>query len=157
MSRFQYGVLLGLIIFASAGISILGLFPSVRERVSLKILPSSRQILAKVKGDIKGNGQFIVFVKVKTSDGLSVEAFSSDATETSTQYLGRQVLEERRDAYFHLRGSPTNLALLDVDQDGALEVLVPTFDESLVARLRVYKFHTDTGLFEAIKPDQIKL
>jgi hypothetical protein len=47
------------------------------------------------------------------------------------------------------------MGLADIDKDHNLELLVPVFDQSLVARLNVFKFNPNTKNFEKILNTQI--
>jgi len=67
--------------------------------------------------------------------------------ETSN-LLAKITLPEKRDGYFQLKGNATNLGLVDVDGDSILEIIAPTFDDQMVARLNIYKFNADTKGFD---------
>lgn len=52
------------------------------------------------------------------------------------------------DGHFVLGGSGTQLALFDIDHDLSPEILVPTFDLNLNARLNIIKYNKGTDSFE---------
>lgn len=120
------------------------------------IIGNNRTVLATVNGDLTGHGDHVTAVKVQTADDLSVEVYSLDQNTQETNLRTRIVLPERRDGAFRFRGQMQRLVLLDLDQDGTLEILVPTFDENLIPRLHIYKYDSLAQIFIKSEPsDQL--
>lgn len=111
-----------------------------RDFIRENIVKHSRQILAKADADLTGKGDWVTVVKVQTSDTLALEIYRIDPQHTTSEFLKRIVLPDRRDGYFIFHGNATNLAITDVDGDHVLDIIAPTFDESLVPRLNVYRY-----------------
>lgn len=127
-------------------VSIAAVFhPDLKSKIQRSFHPDSRYVLSTVTGDALGNGANVSVVKVKTPNGIAVEVYKG---EDSLDLIQRIPLNTSRDAYFNLNGEAVNLALDDVDGDGHLEILVPTFDDDLIAHLSVYKFDRDSGKFK---------
>jgi hypothetical protein len=53
---------------------------------------------------------------------------------------------------FNLHGRVTRLAIADIDEDGANELLIPTFDDQLVPHLNIYRYIPSAQRFEQVKP-----
>lgn len=134
-------------------VTILVLIPSVRERIRDGLLPGTREILAKAEGDLTGQGDWVSVVKVKTRSDLVLEVYSMDAQKGETRMRARMVLPEKKDGYFQFHGQPTNLALVDLNGDGVLEIVAPTFDENLIPRLRVYRYDPAAQVFVLASPE----
>lgn len=137
----------------SVALIVLTIIPSSREFIKSQIVRSSRYVLAKADGDITGNGLNISVIKVQTSDTLALEIFEQNVITKESKFLKRIVLNEKRDAYFSFRGNSTNLAVSDIDQDGTLEIIAPTFDENLIPRLNVYKYDKERADFVKLGPE----
>jgi hypothetical protein len=138
-------------------LGILTAWERPREFIRAVLFAEKREILAKAQGDLNGRGLNIVAIKVKTADTLSVEIYDWNLQKTGTQFRSRIILPEKRDAFMNFRDNAVNLALADVDNDGNLEIIAPTFDENLIPRLNVYKYQESTQSFERMGPDSLKL
>lgn len=153
MQRFtQRG--LALIVILSvvlAGLIVLSLNPSGRRAVRGWLFSDSREILAKTTGYLSKEGPFVSIFKIREKDSLFLEVYAiktNDKNETHTELIQRIDLPEARDGYFNFMGNATNLALSDTDNDGTMELLAPTFDQQMTARLNVFKFNQTTQTFD---------
>jgi hypothetical protein len=144
-------ILLGIVFLVMVTASI----PQVREQLRTWLIPEQREILAKVEGDLTGQGDFVTAVKIRTRTDLIVEVYAQDAKTQDLQQRARIVLPEKRDGYFQLHGTPTNLALVDINGDGILELAVPTFDENLIPRLHIYRYDPAAQIFVLAGPDLV--
>ena len=139
------------------GLAILSFLPQSRELVRNLIISNSRIILAKADADLTGQGQKVSIIKVQTAETLALEIFEAVGSEQKLQFVKRIVLPERKDAYFNFRGAATNLAIADVDGDGNLEIIAPTFDDNLIPRLNIYKFDPQSRDFFRLGPDAFNI
>jgi hypothetical protein len=131
--------------------------PATHELVRNLIISQSRQVLAKAEADLPQGGGKIAVIKVKTADTLAIEIFESDSEGKNLNFVKRMVLPEIRDAYFNFHDQATNLAIGDIDNDGHLEILAPTYDENLVPRLNVYKYDANLKNLERLGPENFNL
>ena len=138
-------------------VAVICFFPDLKEQIHQKLFPPQRKILSQVRGDLSGKGDMFYVVKVLTSDTLSLEIYQIQAENGATQFLTRLVLQEKRDGHFNYKGNATNLALVDVDGDGGLDIVTSGFDENLVPRLHVYKYDLNSGGFHPVGPESVKL
>jgi hypothetical protein len=141
----------------SVCLAVLTLIPASREFIRSVIVSNSRTILAKAEADLTGQGMKVAIIKVKTADSLALEIFEKEADSSKLKFVKRIVLPEKRDAYFNFRGNATNLIVTDVDNDGTLEIVAPTFDENLMPRLNVYKFDPERHDFIRMGPENYSL
>jgi hypothetical protein len=129
-------------------LTIIAVIPNFREKLKSLLVPNSRKVLATIRGDLRNDGTLVSVIKVKTTDSLSLEFY--EVTDVSMQMIQKEELPDQNEGYFTFMGDATNLALSNIDEDPLLEILVPTFDENLVAHLTVYKYNTEVRRFEKI-------
>lgn len=129
--------------------------PSWRAKLQSWVHSPYREVLAKARGDLTGKGDVISVIKVRTEEGLRVEVYERNQDSDNEKLLASLLLEERRDAHFNIRGQATNLALVDLDGDGLLEIVAPAYDENLIPRLHVYHFDPNSRSFTLMGPDSV--
>jgi len=132
-------------------VTAIAMTPSWRQEVRDFFSPEQRVILAKVSGSLTPEGPHVTVLKIQTRDSLILEVYTSDDSEQNT-LMAKITLPEKRDAYFQLKGNATNLSLVDVDNDGTLEIIAPAFDDQMIARLNIYKFNPATHSFDRMNP-----
>lgn len=143
------------IVYGALILAIAVSFPQVREWAQLLRLENDRIVLAKVVGDLTGEGETVNVYKVKTPDSLAIEVYFVNALDSAPTEIKRIVLEEKRDAFFSYRGRSVNLVLEDEDGDGVMEIIVPAYDNNLVPRVLVYKFSPESRTFSRFNPPQV--
>lgn len=145
---------LALIIALAAAVLLLTMatvIPEWRHRMKDFWIPGGRQILAKTTGLLTPEGPFVTVFKIREKEDLFVEVYQTASNDPSSQeLLAKLSLPEGRDGYFSFQGNATNLVLSDMDRDGALDVIAPTFDEQMTARLHVFRFNRVTKSFERL-------
>ena len=138
-------------------ITAVSIHPLARQWLRDHLIQDTRTVVGKVEGDLTGQGDFVSVVKVKTKNDLIVEVYSMEPKKNETSLRARLVLPERRDGYFQFQGHPTNLALVDLNKDGVLEIAVPTFDDNLIPRLHIYRYDPAAQVFILTGPDFLPL
>lgn len=162
-SNFRFWISFFILILIATGLAAVNLHQPWREAIRDHIIHEKREILAEARGnlvlqntntpDIKR--QFIA-LKILTQDSIQLEVFEVDPKSGQPNFRARTSLPERRDAYFTYQGSATNLLLLDANNDGALEIIVPAFDENLVPRVHAYRFNDETSSIELLDIQSIQ-
>lgn len=127
------------------------LTPSLRQRIQSHFLHDGREILATAEGDLLNNGGMAKVIKYRDREGIHVEVLSLQPDGSLTM-VERIQLPDRHDGLFNFHGHVTRLAIADVDQDGHLELLAPTFDNQLVPHLNVFRYNPATLHFELVQP-----
>lgn len=120
--------------------------PSFRITLRDTFLLQKREVLAKADGYLTASSPITV-IKVKTADTLSLEIYTRKENTDELAFFKRIILPEKRDGYFTFRGNATNLVLTDLDGDGNIDILAPSFDENLIPRLHVYSYDPATNAF----------
>jgi hypothetical protein len=125
--------------------------PSLRERVQFIFSPVGNEVLATVEGDLLNDGSTVKAVKFRSSQGIFVEVHHVKEG-ASPSLIDRILLPDKHDGLFNYGNQITRLAIADVDKDGQLELLAPTFDNQLVPHLNVFHYNPATKRFELYSP-----
>ncbi len=121
-------------------------FSPARLWIRQQIDTQNKQVLSVVYGDLLHNGSLIKVVKSKTVTGVTLDFYSE--TQNGSRYLISEVtIPNVSDGFFDHRGQAVQLAVVDVDGDGKMELLAPTFDKQLTAYLNPYHFSKDENGF----------
>ena len=118
---------------------------SIRKIFSID---GSRQVLSSIESDVLHNQGPAKIIKVKEKGRLALEIYlQSEQNPYDWQMIKKFDLGEVKDSFFNSTGSTANLILNDVDGDRQPEIVVPTSDDSLVARLNVFKYDSTSNEF----------
>nr|WP_295901638.1 hypothetical protein [uncultured Bdellovibrio sp.] len=139
--------LMGLLGLVAMTLVTVAVVPSLRTKIKEAVLIEDREIIAKANGNLSASGPRVTVLKIKNKSGLSLEVYSQEENG-SLILMTKLPLFETRDGYFLLQGNATNLAITDVDKDGVLEIVAPTYDEQMVPRLNIFKFNPATKTFD---------
>lgn len=139
LKKWGLGFLIGLFLL----VHIIALNDNFKEQIQTAVLPDKRKLLSTIDAFLK-DGTKIKVVKIKTKKGIFLEVYDSSNTHHQPLITRIQV-PNKKDGFFFYQGQMTNLALEDLDGDLKVEILVPGFDENLVAHLNIYKFDPQTS------------
>ncbi len=129
---------LGLVLFiASIGISFVLLSPSVKQKTIELMLDPDKKVLSQV--EMEHNGTRYKIVKVQKLRGLGVELYKFINDELV--FLDSQNLTDKKDAFYKFDEGKHNLFLKDLNQDGNVEIILPSLDKNMKARLNVFHFN----------------
>lgn len=127
------------------------LTPSIRLRAQQYLTNPGRDVLATAEGDLLNDGTFAKVIKYRNEDGIFVEILKTE-TNGGTSTIDRILLPDKHDGLFNYQGHITRLAIADVDNDGKMELLAPTFDNQLVPHLNVFRYNPLLKRFEPFQP-----
>lgn len=146
-------LVIGLLSILALSLATVTVVPSLRSRAKALIFDDGRHLIAKASGRLTLDGPDITVLKILQAEKLYVEIYKMEPGNESMELMAKLPLPESRDAFFTFQGNATNLALGDLDSDGALEILVPTYDPEMTARLNVFKFDPETNGFHRLNSD----
>ena len=127
------------------------LFSYKREQIYSFWNPNQDRLLSTVVGDISGEGHYFKVLKFRTKQGVRMEFLKYHSN--GIKELVREVnLPGPYNGFFEYRGHSVQLAMGDINGDGLMEVMAPTFDQNLKARLNVYYYHKDHQSFHPFSP-----
>lgn len=147
MSKLRWASL-AVFLILSLGLILIVVTPTWRDHVRAMLIPHSREVLASAEGDLLNNGTPIKVIKFKSGEALYVEILKADPQGGPMIVVDRILLPDRHDGLFNFHGHVTRLAIADIDNDGTLELLAPSFDNQLVPHLNAYKYNAATQRFE---------
>ncbi len=139
-------------LFLMAGL-LVALNPEWRKSLQAQWSKSQdRVLLSTALGDLLGDGSLVKVIKYQNAQGIHLEILS-DGDGGGRHLIDRIYLSDRHNGFFDFQGEATQLALVDVDSDGKLELIAPTFDENLTAHLNVYKYNPSFKRFESLRAE----
>lgn len=124
--------------------------PEWRMQVRSALLPESKTLLARVEGDLWGTGESFEVLKFQQGRGLAVEVRQLNSPDVP-QLVDRMVIPDRFNSHFDLLGRSTQLAILDVDGDGELEIIAPSVDDRLNTHLNVLRLSKTLKRLEIVR------
>jgi hypothetical protein len=126
---------------------VAALHPTVRSSMRSSIVKDFRVVVSTAHGDLLGNGSEMTIAKVRTRDSLFLEIYEPK-DDGSQRLVERIEMPDHKDGYFNFNGQAMNLAIDDIDGDGRLDILAPSFDQNLVGHLNIYRFDQSSGVFQ---------
>ena len=146
-------------LFLIASIGTLFVAP-VRTGVQALFNKQQRVILAKIEVSPPGKDSSYLIFKVLTHDGdgvhLRLEAYDHAASEGETASTSPLIdsiqLSGVNDSHILIKNQATNLAIVDLNGDGDMELVAPTSDGDGVVSLNVIQFLKNNKVFSQI-PD----
>jgi len=153
----RYWLALGFMLTLSLALAYVNLNEDLRQKFKDRFVPDERVVLAKTLGRLVGGGRTFTVLKVKNKNTLSLEVFENNFSTNQSLFRTRLILPEHRDAYFSYLGAAVNLLLVDLKNDGRLEVVTAAFDENLVPRMHVYSYDDASNTLEPINQDEFHL
>ena len=126
--------------------------PDIRSYVQKQLEFRGQKALSVVYGDLMNDGSEVRVVKLKSSDGIYLEFYSRSYNGISSLINRTKIPRAVQDGFFDYRGKTVQLAVLDLDGDGKMELIAPTFDKNLIARLNPYEYNTGTQSFGMYNP-----
>ena len=128
---------------------LLALHPKYRQMINMTFKGESREILSSLTTSRFSPDTLFRVLKVKTPNAIMLEFYRAEEGEYG-ELLQRIALDETRDAYINVSGKVTNLIVDDIDGDSSYEIIAPTYDDDMVARLNVFKFNPASDEFQQI-------
>jgi hypothetical protein len=146
-------MLFSVLMLLAAALLAAALTPSVRTSVQSHLAGVGREVLATAEGDVLNDSTVAKVIKYRNRDGIWLEVIKDEGGGKSL-LIDRLPLPDKHDGLFNFQGHVTRLAIADIDQDGTMELLAPTFDQQLVPHLNVFRYNKDLKKFEPVQPAQ---
>ncbi len=117
-------------------LSLVLLNPTVKQKTMSFFLDTQKQVLSQL--EMQSQGRTYKIVKVQNLNGLAVELYKIEDGELI--FLDSKELTDKKDAFYKFGDKKHNLFLKDINSDGSPEVILPSLDKNMKARLNVYTF-----------------
>ena len=138
-----YRLTLGFAIVAASLMAFAALNTNTRKELRAVLTPEFRKVVSVAEADLGGDGRLWKVVKVATRDSIWLEVYRT--TEAGVVEVVEKLQQpQRRDGYYSFQGQAANLVIEDVDNDGQLEILSPSFNMDLVGKLDIYRYEPMT-------------
>lgn len=129
-----------ILFFISLVVSVTVLSPKLREPIQKFLVSQNKEILSQLE-TTRGDKVYKV-IKARTPRGLLVELFRMDGDQAI--FLDSSNLTDKKDAYYRFNEDRYNLFLKDINGDGFPEIILPSLDKNMKARLNIFSLDTDT-------------
>lgn len=138
---------LGLSLFAlSIAISVLLLNPTIKKKSMSWLLEMDKKVLSQL--EFKRDQQTYKVIKVQNARGLAVELYKIESDHL--MFLDAKQLTDKKDAYYRFGETKHNLFLKDINGDGEEDIVLPSLDKNMKARLNIYIFNVATETLEKV-------
>ncbi len=143
----KFNFFMASLVFAALALVTISAIPPWRQSVRAIFSSEKREILAKITSQLTAKEEIYTLVKIKQKNQIFVEVYRQADPHAVSEFISKIELTDHKDAFFTFQGQATNMAVSDVDQDGIQEVLIPAYDQSMNARLNIYKYDIGTKNF----------
>ena len=104
-----------------------------------------RKILAKAFAQYQEK-MFVIF-KIKTNSGIEIEIYLKDQASNNQVFRQRFPLNDDAEAYLMVNSNSMNLGLVDINNDGQMDIIAPTADKNGNSRLNVFQYNPELDSF----------
>lgn len=128
---------LGFTLFiTSLMLSVVLLNPKVKSMTMSLFLNTHKKILSQL--EIQNHGQKYKIIKVENVKGLAIEVYKIN--DDGIILLDFHQLSDKKDAFYRFDKEKHNLFLKDINDDGQTEIILPSLDKNMKARLNIFHF-----------------
>ena len=132
----KYGISLFLL---SILISVFLLNPKIKQKTMSFLLNTQKEVLSQLEMEVDGTSYKVL--KIQNIKGLAVEIYKMENNEVFL--LDTKQLTDKKDAFYKFGKAKHNLFLKDINGDGIAEIVLPSLDKNMKARLNVYTFDSE--------------
>jgi hypothetical protein len=127
----------GILLFILATlISFVILNPKFKQKTFSLFIKSHRIVLSQM--DYKTSVANYRIIKLLDAKGLMIEIYRYD--QDNMILLDSQTLTDKKDAFYKFGDNKYNLFIKDLNKDGQEEIILPSLDKNLKARLNIFIF-----------------
>ena len=146
MTKISWFILIFVFFVLNVGSTFI-LFSPLRKEVQSWLVPERQKLLSVVHSrDLMYDRTPIKVVKFQTPKGILLEFYSRHQNGYHA-LVTRVEIPRAKDGFFDHRGQAVQLAVVDLDGDGKMELLSPTFNENLQASLNPYHYSIEAKAF----------
>ncbi len=115
--------------------SVVLLNPTVKKKTMALLLNDQKEVLSQL--ELVQEGRTFKIIKVQDEKGLGVELYKTEGD--SLVFLDSHQLTDKKDAFYKFNESKHNLFAKDINGDGVEELILPSLDKNMKARLNVFR------------------
>ncbi len=129
----------GFLFLFSIIISGLLLNPTIRKQTRNYFFNKNKEVLSQL--ELSRANKSYKLVKSLSPKGLTIDLYRVNNDEI--MLLDHHTLTDKKDAYYKFGQQRHNLFLKDINEDGAAEIILPSLDKNMKARLNIFSFDSE--------------
>ncbi len=128
-------IILSAILLCLSG--VIAFSPKVQKKISDRFTETDRKVLTVLSANLINNGNDFKILKVRENNQLKIEVFTFDNKKKKHSLVDQVVLKYKQDGFYKFGTEATNLFTHDLNNDGILEIIAPTFSPKLKPHLNI--------------------
>lgn len=108
-----------------------------------------RKILAKILAE--KDGRIYTILKIKTEDSIDIEIYNRDEKTYDSILKQRFTFANEGESFIMIKSEPVNLGIVDINNDGHLDLIAPTVDQMGHSRLNMFSYDSDLAQFSPVQ------
>jgi len=128
--------------------TLIAFSPKVQKKISDKLNHSDRKVLTVLSANLINNGNDFKILKVQENNEIKVEVFSFNNKQKKHSLVDQIILKYKQDGFYKFGKEATNLFTHDLNNDGILEIIAPTFSPKLKPHLNIVTLNPQTMQLE---------
>ncbi len=145
MKKYLWNTLLFFFLISSVGSAWI-LFSPAKTYIQSRFKNTDPKLLSVVYGDLMPGDSSIKVVKFQALNSIVLEFYTQHSSGAHS-LVTRVEIPGAKNGFFDHRGQAVQLAVVDLDGDGKMELISPTFDDTLLAGLNPYHYSPEEEAF----------
>jgi len=115
----------------------IALSPNVQKKIADRFITTDREVLTVLSANLINDGKDFKILKVRENNQLKIEVFTFDDQKKKHSLVDYVVLKYKQDGFYKFGKEATNLFTHDLNNDGILEIIAPTYSPKLKPQLNI--------------------
>ena len=128
-------IILSVILIGLSG--IIAFSPSLQKKIAHRFVKTDRKVLTVLSANLINNGHDFKILKVKENNELKIEVFTFNNKKKKHSKVDQITLKYKQDGFYKFGKEATNLFTHDLNNDGILEIIAPTYSPKLKPHLNI--------------------
>ncbi len=121
---------------------------NIKKQVYSYFNHKPRKILTTLTANLINNGEEYKILKVEDGPQLFIEVYLYNSKARRLMKIDKKQLKHRRDGFYKFEKEATNLFTADLNNDGILEIIAPTYTQELKPFLNILFLNPETKKLE---------
>lgn len=122
--------------------------PKIQKKISDRFINTDREVLTVLSANLINNGKDFKILKVRENNQLKIEVFTFDDNKKKHSLVDKIILKYKQDGFYKFGTEATNLFTHDLNNDGILEIVAPTYSPKLKPHLNIVSLNPTTMQLE---------
>lgn len=124
--------------------SLISFNTDLQNRIANRFTDKSRTILYTLSANLINNGTYYKILKIKENNKLKLEVLYFNKKKKTHELLDQITLKYKQDGHYKFGKEATNLFTTDLNNDGILEIIAPTYSPKLKPHLNIVSLNPQT-------------